>query len=64
MKKSKGVGLKMAMVLVIIVAIFAVAGVYPAMSERKVEQKEMTFKHGKTVWLLHVYTGEFWWNTI
>lgn len=24
----------------------------------------MEFKHGKTMWLLHVYTGEFWWNTI
>jgi ABC-type sugar transport system substrate-binding protein len=24
----------------------------------------MEFKHGKTVWLLHVFTGEFWWNTI
>lgn len=22
------------------------------------------FKYGKTMWLLHVYTGEFWWNTI
>jgi ABC-type sugar transport system substrate-binding protein len=24
----------------------------------------MEFKHGKTMWLLHVFTGEFWWNTI
>ncbi len=22
------------------------------------------FKFGKTMWLLHVFTGEFWWNTI
>jgi ABC-type sugar transport system substrate-binding protein len=62
MKRSKGLGLRTAM-LVIIVAIFAAAIVQPVMSEgNKPEQTE--FKHGKTVWLLHVYTGEFWWNTI
>jgi ABC-type sugar transport system substrate-binding protein len=57
MKKKKGEGLKRAMMLVIIVAIIAVAGVQPAMSQTK-------FAHGKTMWLLMPYTGEYWWNTI
>lgn len=60
MKKTKGVGLKMAIVLLISVAIIAVAGVYPATSQAK----EMEFKNGKTVWLLMPYTGEFWWNML
>ena len=58
MKKTKGVGLKTAIVLVISVAIIAVAGVYPAISQPK------EFKQGKTVWLLMPYTGEFWWNML
>jgi ABC-type sugar transport system substrate-binding protein len=57
MKKKKGAGLKRAMMLAIIVAIIAVAGVQPAMSQAK-------FAHGKTMWLLMPYTGEYWWNTI
>jgi ABC-type sugar transport system substrate-binding protein len=57
MKKKRGVGLKRAMMLAIIVAIIAVAGVQPAMSQAK-------FAHGKTVWLLMPFTGEYWWNTI
>lgn len=67
MKKLKGLRLKMAMVFVLIVAISMVAGVYPAMSEGKAKPEapeEMEFKHGKTVWLLHVFAGENWWNTI
>ena len=57
MKRSKGLGLKTAMMLVIIVVFIAVAGVQPAMSQAK-------FAHGRMVWLLMPYTGEFWWNTI
>jgi ABC-type sugar transport system substrate-binding protein len=57
MKKKRGVGLKRAMMLFIIVAIIAVAGVQPAMSQAK-------FANGKTVWLLMPFTGEYWWNTI
>ena len=60
MKTTKSVGLKRAMMLVTIVAIIAVTSVYPATSQAE----EMKFKHGKTVWLLMPYTGEFWWNTI
>ena len=57
MKKKRGVGLKRAMMLAIIVAIIAIAGVQPAMSQAK-------FAHGKTMWLLMPFTGEYWWNTI
>lgn len=60
MERSKGMGLKTTMMVVIMVAIIAVAGVFPATSQAK----EMKFKHGKTVWLLHVFAGENWWNTI
>lgn len=28
------------------------------------EVKSTEFKHGKTVWLLMPYAGEYWWNTI
>lgn len=28
------------------------------------EEVAQEFKFGKTMWLLHVFTGEFWWNTI
>ena len=56
MERSKGMGLKAAMILVIIVAFIAVVGVQPVMSAE--------FKHGKTVWLLMPYTGEYWWETI
>jgi ABC-type sugar transport system substrate-binding protein len=58
MKKTKRIGLKAAIVIVICVAIIGAAGVYPAMSQPK------EFKHGKTVWLLMPYTGEFWWNML
>ena len=57
MKRSKGLGLKTAMMLVVIVVFIVVTGVQPAMSQDK-------FAHGKTMWLLMPYTGEFWWNTI
>ena len=60
MKRTKGVGLKTAIVLVISVAIIAIAGANPAISQAK----ETEFKHGKTVWLLMPYTGEFWWNML
>lgn len=56
MNRPKCFGLRTAMMLVI-VAIFAVASVQPVMSQEK-------FAHGKTVWLLMPYTGEYWWNTI
>jgi ABC-type sugar transport system substrate-binding protein len=45
------------MMLVIIVAFIAVVGVQPVMSQAK-------FAHGKTVWLLMPYTGEFWWQML
>ena len=66
MKRSKGRGLKVVMMLVIVMAILAVAGIQPVMSEGKPEQKAQTmeFKNGKTVWLLMPYTGEFWWNML
>lgn len=57
MKNKKGVGLKMAMMLAIIVAIIAVASVHPAASQP-------TFKHGKTVWLLMPFTGAFFWRAL
>jgi ABC-type sugar transport system substrate-binding protein len=57
MKKRRVIGLKKAMMLLIIVAIIAVAGVQQAMSQAK-------FAQGKTMWLLMPYTGEYWWNTI
>ena len=60
MKKKRGVGLKRAMMLAIIVAIIGVISVYPVTSQAE----EMKFKQGKTVWLLMPYTGEYWWNTI
>lgn len=60
MKKKKGMGLKRAMMLAIIVAIIAVTSVYPVTSRAE----EMKFKHGKTFWLLMPYVGEYWWNTI
>jgi ABC-type sugar transport system substrate-binding protein len=49
--------MKKAMMLLIIVAIIAVAGIQPVMSQAK-------FANGKTVWLLMPFTGEYWWNTI
>jgi len=66
MKKWKGVRLKKAMVVVISMAIIAVVGVFPAMGsgEQTKEEGEMGFKHGKTVWLLMPYTGEYWWNML
>ena len=33
-------------------------------AEEEEEEVAQEFKFGKTMWLLHVFTGEFWWNTI
>ena len=60
MKRLKFFGLKKAMMVVFIVAIFAVIGLCPLTGQAQ----ELKFKHGKTMWLLMPYTGEFWWNTI
>jgi len=35
-----------------------------AFGEGQGEGAATEFKHGKTVWLLHVFAGENWWNTI
>ena len=56
MKRTKGLGLKTAMMLAIIAVFIVAVGVQPATGQN--------FEHGKTVWLLMPYTGEFWWNTI
>jgi len=57
MKETRGAKLKTVMLLVVAVVFMAAAGLQPAMSQTK-------FAHGKTVWLLMPFTGEYWWNTI
>jgi len=44
--------------LLMSVMFVAMVGVYPVAGQEK------EFKHGKTVWLLMPYTGEFWWNML
>ncbi len=64
MKRSKGKRLRVALLIVIATVIIGLACVQPVMSAGKQEQQQAEFKHGKTVWLLMPYTGEFWWNML
>lgn len=52
--------------LLLALGVFAVlALVFIFVSYEKKSQKQTAeFKHGKTVWLLMPYVGEYWWNTI
>jgi len=66
MKVRKNLRLTKVIVIAISLVIIAAAGVFPVMAESKPkeEEGEMVFKHGKTVWLLMPYTGEYWWNML
>ncbi len=56
MRRWRSLGLRTTMMLALIVVFIAAAGIQPVMSQQ--------FAHGKTVWLLMPYTGEFWWQML
>ena len=64
-KSSKRTMSRMLLSLVLCSSLVLVFVLSPAGCGRSPQEVTKTeFKHGKTMWLLMPYVGEYWWNTI